>query len=86
MPVQIQSKADRGDSKLPSFQNDKEVAIILKTFGNLFHHIGLSAEKIIHLLEAMLFGFNLELPTKVVEVIEVKLHLPRPLRRRAQTS
>ena len=86
MPVEIQSKADRGDAKLTALQDDKEVAIILKTLGNLFHHVGLSAEKVIHLLEAMLFGFDLELPTEVVEVIEVKLHLPRPLRRRAQTS
>ena len=74
MPIEIQSKTDGSDSKLPAFQNNKEVAIILKTLGNLFHHIGLSAEKVIHLLEALLFGFNLELPTEVVEVIEVKLH------------
>ena len=77
MPIQIQSKTDGSDSKLPSFQNNKEVTIILKTLGDLFHHIGLAAEKVVHLLEAMLFSFNLELLAEVIEVIEVKLHLPQ---------
>lgn len=77
MPIQIQSKTDGSDSKLPSFQDNEEVTIILKTLCNLFHHIGLAAEKVVHLLEAMLFSFNLELLAEVVEVIEVKLHLPQ---------
>ena len=77
MPIEIQSKTDGSDSKLSAFQDNEEVTIILKPLGNLFHHIGLAAEKVVHLLQAMLFGFNLELLAKVVEMIKVKFHLPQ---------
>ena len=58
MPIQIKSKRDSGNAKLPPLQDNKEVLVLFQTLRDLVHHIGLSAEKISHLLQAMLFGFN----------------------------
>jgi hypothetical protein len=49
--------------------------IILQPFGDLIHHIGLSAEKLIHSDQALLFRFNPQLVTELVEVLQVKFHL-----------
>jgi len=42
VPVEIECEGDCGDSKLPSFQDDKEMNIILQALSDLIHHIGLS--------------------------------------------
>ena len=58
MPVKIKSKRYSCNSKLSPLQDNKEVLVFFQTLRDLVHHIGLSAEKIAHLLQAMLFRFN----------------------------
>ena len=75
-PVQIKSQANGSDSKLTALKNDVKMAIILKPFRYLIHHIGLRSQKLVHLPQALLFGLNLQLRAEVVEVLQVERHGP----------
>ena len=75
-PIKIKSQADCSDAELAALKNDVKMAIILKPFRDLVHHIGLRSQKLVHLPQALLLGLNLELRAEVVEVLQVERHGP----------
>jgi len=74
-PIQIKSQANGGDTQLATLENNVKMAVILKPFRYLVHHISLRSQKLVHLPQALLLGLNLELRAEVVEVLQVERHL-----------
>ena len=74
VPIEIERQADRRDAELPSFEDDEEVDVVLETFRDLLHHIGLRAEQFVHPLETVLLGLDPQLGAEMVELLEVEFH------------
>jgi hypothetical protein len=86
LPIQIKGKANSSNTQLPTFKNDKEVNVFIQAFLDLIHHIRLSTQQSTHLFQALFFCLNLEFRTKLVKLLQVKVHLSFQLATTRQQS